>query len=546
MRTRTSSAVRRRAARVVAAVAVAGMAIALGVPGGTSVGDAASPFVAGGPVFIPKKFNRERNKLFFFISEEWQRQLNPVTALRLATVPTTAERGGYFSQTHESNGAAVVIHDPSSNAPFPGNQIPKARFNADGLAILSVFPAPNVSGQPAYNYQSAFSSSSPRRLDSQRADWNVNDRWRVYARYLHDNYTQNLDVYGLSATVPNLGTEYVPRVAFSGVVNVTTIISPTFTNEFIFGPSQNRYVWSVLNPTYTRSGLGLKYQSPYPGAIQNDIGPLATFGGVGNAPTLGQGQSTQGQPPWGNVNTNFDFTDNLAKVFSKHVVKVGFMIERDRKDQQTKNPTGAIAFDRDAQNPGDTNWAFSNALLGNFDSYSQASAQLWGRYRFTNAEWYVMDTWKLRPNLTLDVGIRFMILEPMFDAKNQIGTFNPSMYTASQKVTLYQKTLSNGAVAALKTCKVPAKENGKGEDFMMPIRKTPISCTAVQIENVILFDPTLDEEKVASARLTVTTDENGDLRAMQKGLRGAFTMDQVKNIIETSQRLGNELRKLVG
>ena len=50
MRTRTSSAVRPRAARVVAAVAVAGMAIALGVPGGTSVGDAASPFVAGGPV----------------------------------------------------------------------------------------------------------------------------------------------------------------------------------------------------------------------------------------------------------------------------------------------------------------------------------------------------------------------------------------------------------------------------------------------------------------------------------------------------------------
>jgi len=103
-----------------------------------------------------------------------------------------------------------VITDPQTGAPFPNNQIPKTRFNADGLAILNVFPLPNVSGQPAYNYQSAFSSSSPRRLDSQRADWNVNDKWRVYARYLHDNYTQNLDVYGLSATVPNLGTEYVP------------------------------------------------------------------------------------------------------------------------------------------------------------------------------------------------------------------------------------------------------------------------------------------------------------------------------------------------
>jgi len=62
-------------------------------------------------------------------------------------------------------------------------------------------------------------------------------------------------------------------------------------------------------------------------------------------------------------------------------------------------------------------------LLGNFDSFSQASAQLWGRYRFTNGEWYAMDTWKVLPNLTLDLGIRFMYLEPMYDAKNQIGTF---------------------------------------------------------------------------------------------------------------------------
>jgi exosome complex component RRP42 len=74
----------------------------------------------------------------------------------------------------------------------------------------------------------------------------------------------------------------------------------------------------------------------------------------------------------------------------------------------------------------------------------------------------------------------------------------------------------------------------------------PISCTAVQIENSILFDPSLDEEKVASARLTVTTDENGDLRAMQKGLKGALTIEQVKSVIETAQRLGGDLRKLVG
>ncbi|HSV42274.1 MAG TPA: RNA-binding protein, partial [Methanomassiliicoccales archaeon] len=74
----------------------------------------------------------------------------------------------------------------------------------------------------------------------------------------------------------------------------------------------------------------------------------------------------------------------------------------------------------------------------------------------------------------------------------------------------------------------------------------PISCTAVQIENSLLFDPTLDEEKVASARLTVTTDENGDLRAMQKGLTGSLSIDQVKNIVENARTKGKELRKILG
>ena len=103
-----------------------------------------------------------------------------------------------------------------------------------------------------------------------------------------------------------------------------------------------------------------------------------------------------------------------------------------------------------------------------------------------------------------------------------------------------------GASAALNNTMVPAKANDRGDDFRLPIKHMPISVTAVQIENSILVDPTLDEEKVAEARLTVTTDENGDLRAMQKGLAGAFTLDQIYKCVETSQRLGNDLRKLIG
>jgi len=79
----------------------------------------------------------------------------------------------------------------------------------------------------------------------------------------------------------------------------------------------------------------------------------------------------------------------------------------------------------------------------------------------------------------------------------------------------------------------------------MPTTCTPISVTSLQIENSLLVDPTLDEEKVATARLTVTTDDNGDLRAMQKGLSGALTLEQVNTAIETSRRLGIEIRKLI-
>ncbi|NLI74278.1 MAG: exosome complex protein Rrp42 [Euryarchaeota archaeon] len=103
-----------------------------------------------------------------------------------------------------------------------------------------------------------------------------------------------------------------------------------------------------------------------------------------------------------------------------------------------------------------------------------------------------------------------------------------------------------GAVAALRNTIVPAEKHEKGDDYPMPLRHYPIQTTAVKIENSILFDPALDEEMVADARLTVTTDENGDLRAMQKGLAGALTLDEVNEIIDTSLRLSKGLREIIG
>lgn len=105
---------------------------------------------------------------------------------------------------------------------------------------------------------------------------------------------------------------------------------------------------------------------------------------------------------------------------------------------------------------------------------------------------------------------------------------------------------SLGAMMALNTATVPASKFGLGEDFKLKIDHYPISCTSIKIQNGLLVDPGLDEERVAEARLTVTTDENGDVRAMQKGLNGKLTFDEVKTMIQTSQRVGRELRRKFG
>jgi exosome complex component RRP42 len=99
-----------------------------------------------------------------------------------------------------------------------------------------------------------------------------------------------------------------------------------------------------------------------------------------------------------------------------------------------------------------------------------------------------------------------------------------------------------GANAAFKGTIVPAKRAGKGEDYPLPVLHQPISITAVKIDGKILVDPTHDEERVADARLTAATIETGNLCAMQKGLGGAFTMEEVFKVVEISRRIGAEVR----
>ena len=102
------------------------------------------------------------------------------------------------------------------------------------------------------------------------------------------------------------------------------------------------------------------------------------------------------------------------------------------------------------------------------------------------------------------------------------------------------------AVCALKTAVIPGEQYGKGENKPLPITCIPISITEAKVGNDLIVDPNFDEEQISTARLTVTTDDNGNFRAMQKGGRGSITLDELSLCLDRAVEKGAEIRKIIG
>ncbi len=103
---------------------------------------------------------------------------------------------------------------------------------------------------------------------------------------------------------------------------------------------------------------------------------------------------------------------------------------------------------------------------------------------------------------------------------------------------------ANGAVAALLEAKVPGSKEGL-EDFPLPINHVPVMLTFAKIGSSMVVDPCLEEEEVANARISVSTNEEGHVVAMQKGLAGSITEEELFSAVKTSIKLGKDIRKRV-
>ncbi len=97
-----------------------------------------------------------------------------------------------------------------------------------------------------------------------------------------------------------------------------------------------------------------------------------------------------------------------------------------------------------------------------------------------------------------------------------------------------------GAIAALTNVKTPEDENWKLSEF--PLSKKPVPVTIAKIDDKLVVDPCLDEERVMDARLTITTVDDGSICAMQKGGTGFFTREELAQAYELSAAKGAERR----
>ena len=142
----------------------------------------------GGPLIVPgTKFNKSRQKLFFFFS--YDKLYNSTTNFATYTMPTQLEKGGDFSKSVTTTGALIPIFDPNTQTPFPGNVIPANRISPQGQAMLNLFPNPSPlglaldpTGNRGYNFR--FPQQQLRPLDDKilRVDYNISPKLQMFAR----------------------------------------------------------------------------------------------------------------------------------------------------------------------------------------------------------------------------------------------------------------------------------------------------------------------------------------------------------------------------
>jgi hypothetical protein len=420
-------------------------------------------FTIGGPVKIPGLFDEKDNKkLFFFYSFEAPQVQKP-GPIRLYRMPTAAERQGDFSQTFDANGKLMFIKDPLSTGAcsvttggpgcFPGNIVPTNRIDPNALALMNMMPLPNTSSaNNSYNFQRQETSSNPRFNNVLRLDGHPSGNDSIWGSYL--NWSS--DQYGSEITAGPAKWGFFDGSYISGNNSISGGWNHVFGARGV----------NELSAGYRRAteGFGTKTDADLTKILKSTVGynlpQFTNLNTIGVIPTTTFGFSGTGT-------TSPDFTydsrlgstaydyltnvrDNLTLNRGRHTMKFGGLFEfMENNEARGGTWMGQFQYNNNNNNPLNTNFAFSNMLLGVYQNYTETSRygdthnrQLW-------AEWYGQDTWQITPRMTLDYGLRFLWYTPYWRPDDQIANFDPTTYNAANAPRLYQPALVGGTRVAL-------------------------------------------------------------------------------------------------
>jgi len=298
--------------------------------------------------------------------------------------------------------------DPNTGAAFPNRTIPASRWSKNGPLLLKPYPLPNFFG-PGGNYVATGIAITDYREELMRLDYNISQKTQLSYRYTHDKMYL---VFPFRNNTLDFVPNPRPRPGYVTSINLQHSFSPTMINSFSFSISRNKIQGRPDFSKITRPTLGLTYAEIYP-ANRSNVAPqfnLSGFAGYNSGDRI----ST--------ANGNFQWRDDFTKVMGSHTLKFGAQITRSRKNEDTNvRDEGNVTFNTSAL--ASSRNVVADALLGNFQSYTEVEADSFWWARFSQYEFYAQDSWKASKRLSFELGLRYNIIPPFYNAQG--NAFNP-------------------------------------------------------------------------------------------------------------------------
>ncbi|HWZ29991.1 MAG TPA: carboxypeptidase-like regulatory domain-containing protein [Bryobacteraceae bacterium] len=377
---------------------------------------------AGGPIFVPKVFNG-KNKLFWFFAWEGVKDSQPNTTF--LTVPTDAERKGDFSALL-ALGSQYQLYDPFSakqsgttitRTPIANNII--QQVNPVAAAYMKFFPEPNIVGQAGGFGNFGSTAGTPDNYNNElgRLDYNLSERDRLFFDIRRTDYSQTKNNYFNNASTGSILT----RANWGGSLdNVFTVNATNFVDvrlNFTRMDEAHPAASAGFDPTSLGFPGYMATSSQYPQL------PLVTFAGATSPTTVALGFNAANKLP----SQSLQLFGTWVTVRRNHTIKIGADGRQYVLNAASYgNSAGSFSFTANSWVRASSS-ASSAVVLGQDFAEFVMGLPTSGSYDInTSASYYehygavfVQDDWRLRKNLTVNLGLRFDYDAPYHEKYNR-------------------------------------------------------------------------------------------------------------------------------